>query len=121
MLKLGSHLLDFAQLEAAPWAASLPGVCKGPRQASSELRSPTQRPRGSRWQAACSLTPLPPLAFPEVPAHATATLPLRSHAPASQLLGSCREGRQWRVDVRIDRGPGVGPRDRQPLAVAVFS
>lgn len=38
------------------------------------------------------MTPLPPLAFPEVPAYATATLPLRSHAPASALLGSCREG-----------------------------
>lgn len=109
MLAFSSHFLDFTQLEPAPWAAALPGVCKWPRQASSELCSPTQRPRGSRWQVACLLTPLPLLAFPEMPAHATATLPLRSHSPASELLGSCHEGRQWRVDARTGKGLRVEP------------
>lgn len=120
MLALSSHLLDFAQLEPAPWAAALPGVCKRPRQAHS-ARQPNAASPGSHWQEACSLTPLPLLAFPEVPAHATATPPLRSHAPASEMLGSCGEGRQWHVDERTDKGPRVGPRDSPELWLSLVS
>lgn len=94
-----------------PGLQLFPEFASGPDRPARSSAAPRGVLEPRAWQVACLLTPLPLLAFPEMPAHATATLPLRSHAPASELLGSCREGRQWRVDVRTGKGLRVEPGD----------
>lgn len=94
-----SRFLGCAQLQPASTlrCSSFPEFARGPGRPAPSNAGPEAR-AGRR---PVRLTPLPPLAFPEVPAHASATPPRRSHAPASELLGSCHEGRQRRVDARM--------------------